>query len=165
MTNLIPFKLKVSNEDLEDLNRRLNNTRLPDQPPIEAWKTGTDITWFKKLLNYWKNDYDWKKSEEELNTFDQFKININDIDVHFIKSEGKGKNNIPLLLLHGWPGSVFEFLEIIKILNDPNTFGIDTNFSFTLVAPSLPGFGLSFKANQKRVGVEEIADMLLKMLD
>ena len=93
MTNLIPFKLKVSNEDLEDLNRRLNNTRLPDKPPIEAWKTGTDITWFKKLLNYWKNDYDWKKSEEELNTFDQFKININDIDVHFIKSEGKGKNN------------------------------------------------------------------------
>ena len=78
MTNLIPFKLKVSNEDLEDLNRRLNNTRLPDKPPIEAWKTGTDITWFKKLLNYWKNDYDWKKSEEELNTFEQFKININD---------------------------------------------------------------------------------------
>ena len=164
MNNLTPYKLKVSNEDLEDLQRRLKFTRLPDQAPTEPWQTGTDIVWFKKLLSYWKNDFDWKKSENELNFFDQFKININDIDIHFIKSEGNEKNKIPLLLLHGWPGSVFEFLEIIKILNNPSQFNINSSSSFTVIAPSLPGFGLSYKPNQERFGVEEIADMLLEMM-
>ena len=164
MNNLTPYKLKVSNEDLEDLQRRLKFTRLPDQAPTEPWQTGTDIVWFKKLLSYWKNDFDWKKSEKELNFFDQFKININDIDIHFIKSEGNEQNKIPLLLLHGWPGSVFEFLEIIKILNDPSQFNINSSISFTVIAPSLPGFGLSYKPNQERFGVEEIADMLLEMM-
>lgn len=164
MTNSRYFKLEVPDNDINDLKKRLNNTRLPDQAPIEPWKSGTDLYWFKNLLNYWENDYDWRKSEAELNAFDQFKMNIDEVDIHFIKSEGKTEKSFPLLLLHGWPGSVFEFIEIINILNNPSKFNIDTNISYTVIAPSLPGFGLSFKPNQKRFGVEEISDILLVLM-
>ncbi len=164
MTNSRYFKLEVPNNDINDLKKRLNNTRLPDQAPIEAWKSGTDLYWFKNLLNYWENDYDWRKSEAELNAFDQFKMNIDEVDIHFIKSEGKTEKSFPLLLLHGWSGSVFEFIEIINILNNPSQFNIETNISYTVIAPSLPGFGLSFKPNQKRFGVEEISDMLVVLM-
>jgi len=159
-----PFKLEIKEEEIKDLNSRLLNTRLPDQGPGEPWKTGTDLEWFKKLLEFWKKDFDWKNSENKLNTFPQFKTQISDIDVHFLHCEGKGKKNIPLLLMHGWPGSVFEFLDIIPILTDPKSFGIESDIAFTVIAPSLPGFGLSFEPFQKRYGVEEIADCLKKLM-
>ena len=160
MSDIRPYKLLVQDNKIEDLYTRLSNTRLPDQAPGTPWKSGTDLDWFKKLLEYWKNDFDWKKAEGELNSFPQFKIKLGDIDIHFIHSEGKGIKNIPLLLMHGWPGSVFEFLDIIPILNDPKRFGIKSDITFTVVAPSLPGFGLSFESFQKRYGTEEIGDCL-----
>ena len=159
-----PFKLEIKEEEIKDLNSRLLNTRLPDQGPGEPWKTGTDLEWFKKLLEFWKKDFDWKNSENKLNAFPQFKTQISDIDVHFLHCEGKGKKNIPLLLMHGWPGSVFEFLDIIPILTNPKSFGIESDIAFTVIAPSLPGFGLSFEPFQKRYGVEEIADCLKKLM-
>ena len=159
-----PFKLEIKEKEIKDLNSRLLNTRLPDQGPGEPWKTGTDLEWFKKLLEFWKKDFDWKDSENKLNAFPQFKTQISDIDVHFLHCEGKGKKNIPLLLMHGWPGSVFEFLDIIPILTNPKSFGIESDIAFTVIAPSLPGFGLSFEPFQKRYGVEEIADCLKKLM-
>ncbi len=159
-----PFKLEIKEEEIKDLNSRLLNTRLPDQGPGDPWKTGTDLEWFKKLLEFWKKDFDWKNSENKLNAFPQFKTQISDIDVHFLHCEGKGKKNIPLLLMHGWPGSVFEFLDIIPILTNPKSFGIESDIAFTVIAPSLPGFGLSFEPFQKRYGVEEIADCLKKLM-
>jgi pimeloyl-ACP methyl ester carboxylesterase len=159
-----PFKLEIKEEQIKDLNSRLLNTRLPDQGPGEPWKTGTDLEWFKKLLEFWKKDFDWKNSENKLNAFPQFKTQISDIDVHFLHCEGKGKKNIPLLLMHGWPGSVFEFLDIIPILTDPKSFEIESDIAFTVIAPSLPGFGLSFEPFQKRYGVEEIADCLKELM-
>ena len=159
-----PFKLEIKEEEIKDLNSRLLNTRLPDQGPGEPWKTGTDLEWFKKLLEFWKKDFDWKNSENKLNAFPQFKTQISDIDVHFLHCEGKGKKNIPLLLMHGWPGSVFEFLDIIPILTNPKSFGIESDIAFTVIAPSLPGFGLSFEPFQKRYGVEEIADCLKELM-
>ena len=159
-----PFKLEIKEEEIKDLNSRLLNTRLPDQGPGEPWKTGTDLEWFKKLLEFWKKDFDWKNPENKLNAFPQFKTQISDIDVHFLHCEGKGKKNIPLLLMHGWPGSVFEFLDIIPILTNPKSFGIESDIAFTVIAPSLPGFGLSFEPFQKRYGVEEIADCLKKLM-
>ena len=164
MAEIKPFKLKIKDNEIEDLYTRLSNTRLPDQAPGEPWKTGTDLKWFKKLLEYWKNDFDWKTSESKLNSFPQFKTEISDIDVHFLHCEGKGKKNIPLLLMHGWPGSVFEFLDIIPMLTDPKRFGIQSDIAFHVIAPSLPGFGLSFKAFQKRFGVEEIGDCLKDLM-
>ena len=164
MNAIRPFKLEIKEEEIKDLNSRLLNTRLPDQGPGEPWKTGTDLEWFKKLLEFWKKDFDWKNSENKLNAFPQFKTQISDIDVHFLHCEGKGKKNIPLLLMHGWPGSVFEFLDIIPILTNPKSFGIESDIAFTVIAPSLPGFGLSFEPFQKRYGVEEIADCLKKLM-
>jgi pimeloyl-ACP methyl ester carboxylesterase len=164
MNEIRPFKLSIKNEEIDDLNMRLSNTRLPDQAPGDAWKTGTDLEWFKTLLNYWKKDFDWRISEKKLNYFPQFKTKISDIDLHFIHYEGKGKKNIPLLLMHGWPGSVFEFLDIIPILTEPSKFGIESDIAFTVIAPSLPGFGLSFQAFQKRFGVEEISDCFKELM-
>ena len=165
MNEIRPYKLSINNNEIEDLKRRLNNTRLPDQAPVEAWKTGTDLEWFKKLLNYWKVNFDWKKSESELNQFPQFKTKISDIDLHYIHCEGKAKKNIPLLLMHGWPGSIFEFLDIIPILTNPIKYGIKSEFAFTVIAPSLPGFGLSFNAFQKRFGVEEIGECFKHLMN
>ena len=159
-----PFKLEIKEKEIKDLNSRLLNTRLPDQGPGKPWRTGTDLEWFKKLLEFWKKDFDWMNSENKLNAFPQFKTQISDIDVHFLHCEGKGKKNIPLLLMHGWPGSVFEFLDIIPILTNPKSFGIESDIAFTVIAPSLPGFGLSFEPFQKRYGVEEIADCLKKLM-
>ena len=164
MNAIRPFKLEIKEEEIKDLNSRLLNTRLPDQAPGEPWKTGTDLEWFKKLLEFWKKDFDWKNSENKLNAFPQFKTQVSDIDVHFLHCEGQGKKNIPLLLMHGWPGSVFEFLDLIPILTNPKKFGINTDIAFTVIAPSLPGFGLSFEAFQKRFGVEEIGDCLLDLM-
>ena len=87
MNEIKPYKLSISNDEIEDLKRRLANTRLPDQAPGEPWKTGTDLEWFKKLLDYWKLNFDWKKSESELNDFPQYKTKISDIDLHFICCE------------------------------------------------------------------------------
>ena len=164
MHEIRPYKLSISTHEIEDLNRRLAHTRLPDQAPGEQWKTGTDLEWFKKLLNYWKLNYDWKKSESELNQFPQFKTKISGIDLHFIHFQGKAKKNIPLLLMHGWPGSIFEFLDIIPILIEPSKYGIESDFAFTIVAPSLPGFGLSYSAYQKRFGVEEIGECFKNLM-
>ena len=122
MNAIRPFKLEIKEEEIKDLNSRLLNTRLPDQAPGEPWKTGTDLEWFKKLLEFWKKDFDWKNSENKLNAFPQFKTQVSDIDVHFLHCEGQGKKNIPLLLMHGWPGSVFEFLDLIPILTNAKKF-------------------------------------------
>jgi len=164
MHDLRPYKLLVKDNEIEDLYKRLVNTRLPDQAPGEPWKSGTDLDWFKKLLEYWQNNFDWKKAESELNSFPQFKTKLSDIDIHFLHCEGKGIKNIPLLLMHGWPGSIFEFLDIIPLLTDPKSFGIQSDIAFNVIAPSLPGFGLSFEPFQKRYGVEEIGDCLKDLM-
>jgi len=158
------FSLNISKEELINLEYRLKNTRLPDQDREKKWNTGVDLVWFRSLLNYWISEFDWKKSESDLNSFSQFKTTINGDDIHFIHQLGKEKKSIPLLLMHGWPGSIFEFLDIIPILTDPKKHGIESDYSFSVVAPSLPGFTLSFKPNQKRYGVEEISRCFYELM-
>ena len=113
---------------------------------------------------YWRSAFDWRAQEARLNAFPQFKATLHDIDVHFLHVPGKGPNPCPLLLMHGWPGSVFEFLDLIPRLTDPASFGGDPADAFTVVAPSLPGYGLSFRPGQKRFGIEEIADCLADLM-
>ena len=158
------FSLNISKENIEILQKKLINTRLPDKDREHKWATGVDLCWFKHLLDYWINHYDWRKSESSLNSFSQFKTCIGDDDIHFIHHLGKGPKNIPLLLMHGWPGSIFEFLDIIPILTDPNKYGIKSDYSFSVVAPSLPGFTLSFRPHQKRYGVEEISECFYELM-
>ena len=153
-----PFKLIVPTADIADLRERLTRTRFPDQAPGPAWAYGTDVAWMRRLTDYWHDTFDWRTQEARLNAFQQYKVRLHDIDLHFLHVEGQGPDPCPLLLSHGWPGSIFEFLELIPRLTNPSQFGGDPADLFTIVAPSLPGYGLSFSPGQPRFGVEEIAD-------
>ncbi len=133
-------------------------TRFPDQAPDAPWAYGTDLDYMKELVPYWRDQFDWRKQEALLNSFPQFMVPMKDVDLHFLQVEGKGPSPMPLLLMHGWPGSVFEFTDIIPMLTDPARFGGDPADAFTVIAPSLPGYGLSFKPRQKRFAIEDIAD-------
>jgi pimeloyl-ACP methyl ester carboxylesterase len=158
------FTLTVPDTAIADLHERLGRTRFPDQAPGEPWAYGTSVEYLRGLIEYWRTGFDWRAQEARLNAFPQFKTALHDIDVHFLHVPGKGPNPCPLLLMHGWPGSVFEFLDLIPRLTDPASFGGDPADAFTVVAPSLPGYGLSFRPGQKRFGIEEIADCLADLM-
>jgi microsomal epoxide hydrolase len=151
------FTLSVPEQDLADLRARLALTRFPDQAPDAPWAYGTDLHYMKTLVQYWQAEFDWRAQEARLNAFPQFKVSLPDVDLHYLHVPGQGPSPMPLLLMHGWPGSVFEFLEIIPRLTDPGRFGGDPADAFTVVAPSLPGYGLSFTPGQKRFNIEDIA--------
>jgi microsomal epoxide hydrolase len=159
-----PFTLRVPDSNLADLRERLARTRFPDSTPGAPWLYGTDVDYLRSLVEYWRGPFDWRAQEARLNAFPQFKITQPDYDLHFLHVPGKGPDPTPLLLLHGWPGSVFEFMDLIPRLTDPASFGGDPADAFTVVAPSLPGYGLSFRPGQKRFGVEEIADCLAELM-
>ncbi len=158
------FTLTIPDPAIADLRERLARTRFPDQAPGEKWAYGTDVDYLRGLVEYWRTGFDWRAQEARLNAFPQFKAALHDIDVHFLHVPGKGPNPCPLLLMHGWPGSVYEFLDLIPRLTDPARFGGDPADAFTVVAPSLPGYGLSFRPGQKRFGIEEIADCLADLM-
>ncbi len=159
-----PFSLSVPDAAIEDLRERLGRTRFPDQAPGDPWAYGTDVDYLRGLADYWRTGFDWRAQEAQLNAFPQFKVPLHDIDLHYLHVPGKGPNPCPLLLMHGWPGSVFEFMDLIPRLTDPASFGGDPADAFTVVAPSLPGYGLSFRPGQKRFGIEEIADCLTDLM-
>ncbi|MDE2361551.1 MAG: epoxide hydrolase [Hyphomicrobiales bacterium] len=154
-----PFRIAVPDETLTDLRARLSRARWPDEAPGAPWSYGTSVGYMKELVAYWRDSYEWRRHEAAINTLDQFKVEIDGIGVHFIHAQGKGPNPMPLLLSHGWPGSIVEFLEIIPMLTDPARFGGDPKDAFTVVAPSLPGYGYSFAPGQKRVGLAGIGDI------
>ena len=155
-----PFLLCVPDADIADLKARLAQTRLPDVAPGEPWAYGSSVEYVRDLVAYWKDVFDWRKQEAALNGFSQFKASLHDIEVHYLHVTGMGPNPYPLLLMHGWPGSVFEFLDIIPRLTDPARFGGDPKDDFTVIAPSLPGYGLSFKPGQRRFALQDMAACL-----
>lgn len=159
-----PFQLSVPQSVLDDLQQRLARTRWAETPPMAPWSTGTSVDYLKGLVDYWRSGYDWRAHEAKLNGFRQFTVPLSGIDLHFIHEEGKGPDPMPLLLSHGWPGSVFEFHKILPMLTDPARFGGDPADSFTVVAPSLPGYTFSFSPGQQRFKLEEIADTFAALM-
>ena len=159
-----PFRIAVPQEVIDDLKARLSRARFPDEAPEAPWRYGTSVGYMRDLVAYWRDGYDWRRHEAALNALPQFKVEIDGIGVHYIHVEGKGPKPMPLLLSHGWPGSIVEFQQIIPMLTDPASFGGDPADAFTVVAPSLPGYTLSFREGQKRVGVEGIADMFAHLM-
>jgi pimeloyl-ACP methyl ester carboxylesterase len=159
-----PFTLHVPDAELADLRDRLAHARFPDSAPGDPWAYGTSVDYLRGLVDYWLTRFDWRAHEARLNALPQFKIERPDYHLHFLHVSGKGPDPLPLLLMHGWPGSVFEFMDIIPRLADPASFGGDPADAFTVVAPSLPGYGLSFRPRQRRFGVEEIADCLVDLM-
>jgi pimeloyl-ACP methyl ester carboxylesterase len=149
-----PFSLHVPDTDIADLHERLARTRWPDEPPLEPWSTGTSVAYAKEITDYWRTGFDWRAWEAKLNGFRQFTAPVGGIDLHYIHVPGKQPDAPPLLISHGWPGSVFEFHKLIPLLTE----------HFTIIAPSLPGYTLSFKPGQKRFGVEAIADVYAELM-
>ena len=159
-----PFALSVSDQAISDLRERLAHTRFPDRAPGEPWAYGTDVAYMQELVDHWHDRFDWRAQEARLNAWPQFTVPLHGIDVHFLHVEGRGPAPCPLLLSHGWPGSVFEFLELIPRLTAPARFGGDPADAFTVVVPSLPGYGLSFAADQPRFSLEQIADCFADLM-
>src|ERR1700716_1751980 len=135
-----PFTLRIPDADIAELRDRLARSRFPDQAPGDAWAYGTDVAYLRQLTEYWRDKFDWRAEEAALNVFPQFRVPLEGVDLHYLHVQGVGPDPMPLLLLHGWPGSVFEFLDIIPRLTDPVRFGGDARDAFTVVAPSLPGY-------------------------
>ena len=158
------FKIQVSDEILKDLRQRLDRTRFPDEVPDTGWEYGSNLAYIKELIEYWRTRYDWRKHEAQLNRFAHFKADIDGLDVHFIHQPGRGPSPKPLLLSHGWPGSIYEFMDILPMLTDPAAHGADPNQSFTVVAPSLPGYGFSGHPRTRAFNVQAIAETFHKLM-
>jgi pimeloyl-ACP methyl ester carboxylesterase len=160
-----PFSLHVGDEVLDDLQQRLGRARFPDVPPHgEAWQYGADVTYVQELVEYWRTRFDWRTQEAALNAFPQYTAPVAGIDMHFLHVPGVGPRPMPLLLSHGWPGSIWEFHKVIPLLTDPGSLGGDPADAFTVVAPSLPGYALSFKPGQPRFGAAEIGAAFVELM-
>jgi microsomal epoxide hydrolase len=159
-----PFRLAVEDAAVADLKRRLARVRWPDEAPEPPWRYGTSVDFMRMLVDYWAAGYDWRKTEAALNAHPQFVTTIDGIDVHFLKVEGRGPNPKPLLLSHGWPGSVLEFMKLVPLLTDPVAHGGDAADAFTVVVPSLPGYTLSYRPNQERRALPAIGAMFNELM-
>ena len=160
-----PFRLQVTDGVLADLRQRLERVRWPDENPIgESWQYGTNLSYLRELADYWINTYNWRAQEAKLNLFPQFTAPVKGITLHFLHVNGVGPRPLPLVLSHGWPGSVLEFHKLIPLLTDPERFGGSAGDAFTVVAPSLPGYPLSFTPGQRRFSQFDIADAFADLM-
>jgi pimeloyl-ACP methyl ester carboxylesterase len=159
-----PFKIAVPDAVLADLRQRLERSRLPDEVPDTGWEYGTNLAYLRELIEYWRTRYDWRKHEAELNRFSHFTTEVDGLKIHFIREEGRGPRPKPLLLLHGWPGSVYEFMRIIPMLVDPAAHGGDARDSLTVIAPSLPGYGFSGHPRVRAMNIQAMAELFHKLM-
>jgi hypothetical protein len=143
MAVIRPFKLNVPDKTLNDIRNRVLNYPWHEMPDDGGWNYGTNLEYIKEICSYWVEQFDWQKSESEINKFSHFKTVIDGIDTHFIHEKGSGDRPTRPLISHVWPGSVAEFTKIIEPLAHPERFGGDIKDAFNVVAPSLPGFGFS----------------------
>ena len=157
-----PFKVHVPDSVLTDLRRRLAETRWPDQLPGTAWEYGADIKKVRELAEYWQNAFDWRAQEAKINRFDQFTTEIDGQQIYFIHQRSPRPAAIPLLLIHGWPGSIVEFLALIEPLTNPKD---SHSPAFDVIVPSLPGFGFSGPTTTRGWGPQRMAKALVVLMD
>ncbi|MCQ6561263.1 epoxide hydrolase family protein [Paenibacillus mendelii] len=143
LNEIRPFRMETSQAELDDLNNRLALTRWPDEISGAGWNYGTPLSFVKEMTAYWRTSFDWRKQEARLNEYPQFTTTIDGANVHFFHITSPEPTAMPLMLIHGWPGSPVEFLDLIGPLTDPASYGGDAADAFHLVIPSIPGFGLS----------------------
>jgi epoxide hydrolase len=159
-----PFQINIPDAVLDDLKQRLAHTRFPDEVNDANWSYGTDLAYLKELIDYWRTRYDWRAAERALNQFHQFRTTVGGLRLHFIHERGVGPKPLPLLISHGWPGSVVEFMKIIGPLTDPARHGGDPADAFDVVAPSLPGYGFSDHARAPGMHPGKIADLFAALM-
>lgn len=154
---LAGFRVSVAEEALDDLRQRLGHARWPEPATVADWSQGVPLDWLQDLCAYWQNGYDWRRLETRLNGLPQFITGLDGLDVHFLHLRSPHANALPLILTHGWPGSVVEFLDVVEPLADPEAHGGAAGDAFHVVCPSLPGFGFSAKPTQPGWGPARIA--------
>lgn len=145
MTDVLPFKIDVPNEQLGDLKRRLGAARWPERETVQDFSQGVQLSRLKRLVAYWEAEYDWRRCEAMLNAFSQYRTEIDGLNIHFLHVRSRHKAALPLILTHGWPGSILEFSKVIGPLTDPAAHGGKDSDAFHVIVPSLPGFGFSDK--------------------
>jgi epoxide hydrolase len=155
--DVVPFKLHVPQAALEDLKKRLGDTRWPEKEPVTDWSQGVPLAKARALMEYWRDRHDWRRFEARANSFPHFRTRIDGLGIHFIHARSSHANAIPIVLTHGWPGSFVEFLEVIGPLTEPTRFGGNADDAFHVVIPSLPGFAFSDKPSETGWDVERIA--------
>jgi pimeloyl-ACP methyl ester carboxylesterase len=156
--SIASFRIAVPDHVLDDLRSRLGNTRWPDPEPVDDWSQGVPLGYVQEVCDYWATGYDWRRREAALNRFDQHTTSIDDLDIHFIHARSAEPAAFPLLITHGWPGSVVEFHKVIEPLTDPVGHGGDAADAFHVICPSLPGYGFSAKPTATGWGVPKIAE-------
>jgi len=156
-TSIRPFSFHASDEDLADMKRRIAGTRWPERETVNDDTQGVRLDTIQKLADYWLNQHDWRKVEARINSYPNFVTNIGGLDMHFIHVESKHPNALPLIVTHGWPGSVIEQLKIIEPLTDPTAHGGSAEDAFDVVIPSLPGYGFSGKPTTTGWGPDRMA--------
>lgn len=164
MADITPFRIDIPDTQLDDLRDRLNRTRWPEREPVDDWSQGIPLGYVQELCRYWADNYDWRKSETRLNAFPQFRTQIDGLGIHFIHVRSPQPDAFPIVLTHGWPGSVVEFHKVIGPLSDPVAHGGEAADAFHVVCPSLPGYGFSDKPVQAGWGVEHIAEVWAELM-
>jgi pimeloyl-ACP methyl ester carboxylesterase len=159
-----PFKVTVADAVLRDLQDRLARTRWPDQIDGAGWEYGVPLATMKDIVEHWRTRYNWRQEERQLNALPQFKTKIDDLDIHFVHVRSKEKNATPLVIVHGWPGSFYEFYKIIGPLTDPVAHGGKAEDAFHVVCPSLPGFGFSSKPSERGWSSQRMAETIARLM-
>ena len=155
MTTIVePLTIDVPQKVLDDLHQRLRRTRWPEQVLGTGWSRGVDLDYMKDLVEYWLDEYDWRGQEERLNAFQHYKADVDGLGIHFIHEQGKGPNPMPLFMMHGYPWSFILLLKILPMLTDPASFGGAPEDAFTVIIPSIIGYGLSDYPQAKGFGFQ-----------
>ncbi len=159
-----PYRINVPDAVLTDLKERLARTRFPSEIEGSGWNYGTNLTYLKELVTYWRTTFNWRDQERKLNQFPQFKTTIDGLDIHFVHQRSSNPNATPLVLIHGWPGSFVEFTKVIGPLTEPTKFGGDARDAFHVVALSLPGYGFSGKPRTPGYSASRIARTIAQLM-
>jgi len=160
---LKPFKVNISDQIIKDIYDKVKKYPWHEMPNDGGWEYGTNLNYMKEITKYWISEFDWRKHEKEINKFSNFITKVDDIDIHFIHEKGSGSKPMPLLISHGWPGTIVEFIHIIEKLTHPERFGGKEEDAFDVIVPSLPGFGFSGRP-PRPIGPRKMADIFNNLM-
>jgi microsomal epoxide hydrolase len=158
------FHIQVEEKVLNDLRAKLGQVRWPDQMDGAEWEQGTELSYLQSLVAYWRDSFNWRQQEAELNRLDHFRSEVDGLSIHFIHERGVGPSPLPIILTHGWPDSFTRYQKIIPLLTDPASHGGDPMDSFDVIVPSLPGFGFSSRPNLRGVNSFQVAELWAKLM-
>jgi epoxide hydrolase len=164
LDEVTPFRIEVPEDALGDLRERLGRTRWPEAETVDDWSQGVPLSYLRELCRHWAEDYDWRATERRLNLLPQFRTEVDGLGIHFLHVRSPHPDAFPVVLTHGWPGSVVEFLKVIGPLTDPTAHGGDAADAFHLVIPSLPGYGFSDRPTRPGWGMERIAGAWARLM-